>query len=168
MGSRMKKYREDEQPAGEDRPLTVRVVESPAEVQKILAFDSRAFLLARSAQSSSSAQGFPLHVIGAFDGDRAVGFAAFKAMTGAIRVSHELWVDPRARFGVAPVAAAILVALESAVRATGCSRLFVLVGESMPLRKALQDAGYVASLTNADLVWFEKGLVVGPDSLESA
>jgi hypothetical protein len=69
---------------------------------------------------------------------------------------------------VASVAAAILVALESAVRATGCSRLFVLVGESVLLRKALEDSGYVASLTNADLVWFEKALVGGPDSLESA
>ena len=57
-------------------------------------------------------------------------------------------------------AEAMLVALESAVRATGCSRLFVLAGESMLLRKALEDAGTTdsaalrAALDKFDLMLF--------------
>ena len=106
MGTRMKKYREDEQPAGDDRstPLTIRVVRSPAEVKQILAVDSRAFLLARSAQSSPSAQGFPLHVIGAVDGDlpsalppsspRRAPFVS-RPNCGWIRVRGSVWPQSR-------------------------------------------------------------------------
>ena len=164
----VKKYRVNEQPTGEDRstPVTVRVVESPDQVQKLLADVPGCSLLERNTGSSPSEQGFPV-VIVALDGQTTVGFAAFKATSGAIRVAHELWVDPRVSFGVAPVAEAILRALESTARTACCSRLFVLMDHSTPLRKVLERCGYVASLTSAELSWYEKSLVVGPGPLES-
>lgn len=164
----MKTYCQDEQPAADDRSAThlvVRLLESPSEIQRRLAVNARGPLRERSAEAPSSAQGF---AIVALDGEATVGFAVFKAATGAIGVAHELWVDPRVRFGVAPVAHAILAALESAVRAAECSRLFVLMGQSTPLRRILQDVGYVANLTSAEVVWFEKSLVSGPGPFEAA
>jgi hypothetical protein len=107
-------------------------------------------------------------VIVALDGDSAVGFAAYKPATGPVRVAHELWVDPQARAGPAEVTAAILSALESAVSSAGCSRLFVVVAQSTPLRRILQHSGYSVSLAGAELIWFEKSLADGWHPLESA
>ena len=100
-------------------------------------------------------------VIVALDGDSAVGFAAYKPATGPVRVAHELWVDPEARLGLAEVTAAVLSALEGAVRSAGCSRLFVVVAPSTPLRRILQRSGYTVSLAGAELTWFEKSFADG-------
>jgi hypothetical protein len=107
-------------------------------------------------------------IIVALEGDSPLGFAAYKPTTGPIRVAHELWVDPHARCGQAPVIHALLTALEGAARAAECSQLFVVVAQSAPLRRILEDSGYSANLAGVERTWFEKRLVRHLDPPESA
>ena len=108
------------------------------------------------------------HVIVALDGDVPVGFAAFKPTAGPVRVAHELWVRAHAPGGPARVTQALLNTLESGAITAGCSRLYVVLAASSPLRLILGRAGYHTTLSGTDLTWLEKSLVGDVDPLESA
>lgn len=168
----MKTSHEDEWPTRADptpSSLSVRQAHSAVEAAQLLPLS----VLARLCPNDMPGRVRPCnvylsHVIVALDGDSAVGFAAFKTTSGPIRVAHEFWIDLHARVGLAPVTEAVLKGLESAVGATGCRRLVVVLPQSTPLRGILEDSGYTVSLRGAELIWFEKSLVNDESPLESA
>lgn len=168
----MKTYHEDERRTSMDVAptiVTTRMTDNATDAEQLLPPPVLARLCSDHTPSRVRLCNLHLsHVLVALDGDSAVGFAAFKPMTGPVRVAHEFWVDPGARVGLAAVTEAMLAALESAVSAAGCSRLFVVLTQSTPLRRILENSGYSVSLAGADFIWFEKRLADGCDPPESA
>jgi hypothetical protein len=108
------------------------------------------------------------HVIVAFIGDAAVGFVAYKATIGTVRIAHELGVDLQAPDGHAPVTLAILKRLEFVVRVAACSRVIVVLPASTPLRRFLETSGHRVHFGAAEMLWFEKRLVDEEPPLKSA
>jgi hypothetical protein len=149
--------------------ITVRSADSAVEAEKLLPLH----VIGRLCSDPNPSRGrqcdvYLSRLIVAVDGDSPLGFAAYKPTTGPIRVAHEFWVDPQARCGFAPVTEAMLTALEAAADAAGCSRLFVVVAQSTPLRRILENSGYSISLAGGEVTWFEKDLVDNGYPLESA
>ena len=103
------------------------------------------------------------HVIVATYYDEPIGFAAYKAGTAAVRVAHELWVDAHAPCELAPVVTMLLGQLELEALKSGCSKLFIIVPQTTPLRPILQTHGYAITLEGDDLLWFEKAFHQEPE-----
>jgi hypothetical protein len=103
------------------------------------------------------------HVIVATYHDEPIGLTAYKPGAAGLRVAHELWVDPNAACGVAPVVVVLLGQLEQDALPSGCSKLFVVVPHTTPLRQILQTYGYAITLEGADLMWLEKALRSEPE-----
>ena len=155
----MKKDREDEQPGREDRSTPSQFVWSRAPLRS--GKYSRATLVlscSREVPSRLHQRKVSLffHVIGAFDGDRAVGFAAFKATTGAIRVSHELWGGS---------ARAVWCGVSRGGHSRGArvgrqsNRMFATLCASRgPFGKHSKTRAMSQASPTPILVWFEKGL----------
>ena len=150
-------------------PITVRTAADAVEAEKLLAQPVLGRLCSDPNMSHVRQRDVYLsQIILALDGDSTLGFAAYKPTAGLIRVAHEFWVDPHARCGQVPVTQALVTALEAAARVAGCSQLFVVVAQSAPLRRILEDSGYSVNLTGVERTWFEKRLVRDSDPLESA
>jgi hypothetical protein len=149
--------------------ITVRRADNAIEAEKLLPLPVLGRLCSDPSVSNvRQCDVYLSHIIVALDGDSALGFAAYKPTAGPIRVAHEFWVDPHARCGRAPVTQALLTALEAAAHAAECSRLFVVVAQSTPLRRILENSGYGVNLAGVERSWFEKRLVRDSDPLESA
>jgi hypothetical protein len=149
--------------------ITVRQAHNATEAEQLLPLPVLGRLCSHPSMSNARQRDVYLsQIIVALDGDSTLGFAAYKPTAGSIRVAHEFWVDPHARCGRAPVTQALLTALEAATRAAGCSRLFVVVAQSTPLRPILENSGYGVHLAGVERSWFEKRFVCDSDPLESA
>jgi hypothetical protein len=149
--------------------ITVRRGDNAIEAEKLLPLPVLGRLCSDPSMSNvRQCDVYLSQIIVALDGDSTLGFAAYKPTTGPIRVAHEFWVDPHARCGPAPVTQALLTALEAAARAAECSRLFVVMAQSTPLRRILEKSGYSVNLVGVEHSWFEKSLVRDSDPPESA
>jgi hypothetical protein len=149
--------------------VTVRLVDNAADTETLLPLRVLNRLCSNDVPSRvRQCNVYLSQVVVAFDGDSAVGFAAFKTTRGPVRVAHEFWVDQHARAGLTPVTEAMLAALEAAASEAGCSRLFVVIVQATPLRRIFQNSGYTVSLAGAELIWFEKTLVGDGAPLECA
>jgi hypothetical protein len=149
--------------------IVVRAADNAGEAEKLLPMAVLGRLCSEANPSTVRQDSVYLsNVIVALDRDSPVGFVAYRRTPAAIRVAHECWVDPHARCGLAPVIGALLTALEDAAKTAGCSRLFVVVAQSTPLRRIFASSGYSISFVGGDLKWFEKGLVDDRPPLDSA
>ena len=96
------------------------------------------------------------HVIVAAYHDEPMGFAAYKPGAAGVRVAHEFWVDAKPPCGLAALTDLLLGHLEQAAHTSACSKLFIVVPHTTPLRQILQSYGYVITFEGADLLCFEK------------
>jgi len=149
--------------------ITVRRAANAIEAEKLLPLQVLRRLCSDPSLSNvRQCDVYLSQIIVALEGDSTLGFAAYKPTAGPIRVAHEFWVDPQARGGQAPVTQALLTALEGTACAAGCSHLFVVVAQSAPLRRILEQSGYSVNLAGVERTWFDKSLVRDSDPLESA
>jgi hypothetical protein len=149
--------------------VTVRMAESAVEVERLLPLPVLERLCAEPSMSVDRQYDmYRSQIIVALDGESALGFAAYKPTPGPIRVAHEFWVDPHTGCGPAPVTQALLTALEGTARAAGCSRVFVVVTQSVPLYPILENWGYTVNLAGGERTWFARSLLRDSHPLESA
>src|SRR5665213_1720507 len=99
----MKTYHDDfgrRNPGPSPIVVTIRIVDGAVDAEALLPVSALNRLYSNDVPSRiRQCNVYLSRLVVALDGDSTVGFAAFKATRGAVRVAHEFWVDQRARAG---------------------------------------------------------------------
>ena len=82
--------------------ITIRIVDRPADAEALLPASVLDRLCFNDVPNRiRQCNVYLSHLVVALEGDSTVGFAAFKATPGSVRVAHEFWVDQGASAGLA-------------------------------------------------------------------